>query len=325
MRAPTQTSMCVRSPASCSRSSRSSPIAPASAAATSRRSDALPERRAQAPRGDLRGLALRHGQLVDPAGGEVEQRVEQLARERVALGRRLHLDEPAVARHHDVHVGFRARVLGVVEVEQRHAVDDAHRDGRDRTGQRLREAEPVECPERCDIRAGDRGTAGAAVGLQHVAVEPERPLAQRLEVADDRERPADQALDLHRAAVLLASARRSLRPLARRRGQQRVLGGHPAAALAAQPARTLLLERRGAEHLRSFPARRARSRAAARGSRAARSSGLSSSAAARPDGWSRCRLREGGELDVLDACRSAAAGSGCPSRETLRSPVVRNL
>ena len=51
-----------------------------------------------------------------------------------------------------------------------------------------------------DVRAGDRRAARAAVGLEHVAVEPERPLAERLEVADRPERPPDQPLDLDRAA-----------------------------------------------------------------------------------------------------------------------------
>ena len=104
--------------------------------------------------------------------GEREQLVERRARERIALGGRLHLDQPAVAGHHDVHVGVGVRVLGVVEVEQRHAVDDADRHGRDGVGERLREAEAVERPAAGDVRAADRRAARAAVGLQHVAVEP---------------------------------------------------------------------------------------------------------------------------------------------------------
>jgi hypothetical protein len=39
------------------------------------------------------------------------------------------LDEAARAGHHHVHVGVAGRVLDVVEVEQRRALDDAHRDG----------------------------------------------------------------------------------------------------------------------------------------------------------------------------------------------------
>ena len=63
-----------------------------------------------------------------PLCGEREQVVEVRARERRALGGRLDLDEAAVAGHDDVRVDLGAGVLGVVEVEQRHAVDDAARD-----------------------------------------------------------------------------------------------------------------------------------------------------------------------------------------------------
>ena len=80
----------------------------------------------------------------------------------------------------------------------------------------------------------DRGAACAAVGLEDVAVEPERPLAERLEVDDGAERAADQALDLDRAALLLAARRLALHAVAGRGRQERVLRRHPAAALAAQ-------------------------------------------------------------------------------------------
>ena len=82
---------------------------------------------------------------------------------------------------------------------------------------------------RGDVDAGDRGAARAAVRLEHVAVEPERPLAERLEVGDGAHRAADQPLDLDRPALLAARARLALRPLAGRGGKERVLGGHPAA------------------------------------------------------------------------------------------------
>ena len=77
-------------------------------------------------------LLLEALQVLDPGCGEVEQLVEPRAVERHLLGGRLHLDEAPVAGHHDVHVDVGVRVLGVVEVEQRHAVDDADRDGGDR-------------------------------------------------------------------------------------------------------------------------------------------------------------------------------------------------
>ena len=172
------------------------------------------------------------------------------ARERVLLGGRLHLDEAAVAGHHDVHVGVGARVLGVVEVEQRRAVDDPDRDGRDRVAERAREAEAVECAHRSDVGAADRRAASAAVRLEHVAVQPERPFAERLKSATAADGAADQPLDLDRASLLLAAGGLTLDALAGGRRQEGVLGGEPALPLAAEPARDVLFDHRGAQHLR---------------------------------------------------------------------------
>ena len=82
-----------------------------------------------APRsaGDRR--LLHGGDARHAAGGQVEQPVERLARERLALGGGLHLDQTALAGHHDVHVERGRRVFFVVEVEPRLAVDHADRYG----------------------------------------------------------------------------------------------------------------------------------------------------------------------------------------------------
>jgi len=78
--------------------------------------------------------------------------------------------------------------------------------------------------------AGDGGGAGAAVGLQHVAVEGQRAVREGGEVEGGAQAAADQALDLGGAAGGL-----SLVDLARAAGvrgprQHGVLGGQPAAA-----------------------------------------------------------------------------------------------
>src|SRR5438132_542425 len=249
---PTQTRMCVRSPASRSRSSRSKPIAPPSPAATASRARLSAHVRCGSTlsKRSLEGAELRLRDLVDPDGRELEQLVEQRARERIALRRRLHLDEPAVAGHHDVHVDLRRRVLRVVDVEQRRSVDDCHRHRGDRAGQSLAEPEPLERAARRDVRAGNRGAARAAVGLQDVAVEVDRPLPQRLEIGDGADRAADQPLDLDRAPALPSPARLALGSLARGGREERILRGHPAAAGIAQPAWHALLDRRRAQHLR---------------------------------------------------------------------------
>ena len=56
------------------------------------------------------------------------------------------------------------------------------------------------------VAAGDRGAARAAVGLEHVAVDVDAALAERLEVDDRAQRAADQPLDLDTTPVLAALA-----------------------------------------------------------------------------------------------------------------------
>ena len=190
-----------------------------------------------------------------PALGQGEELVEVRARERRALGGRLDLDEAAFAGHDDVGVDLRARVLRVVEVEQRLAVDDAAGDGGDRAGERQRgelalvDQAPAGELER-DVAAGDRGAARAAVGLQDVAVDVDGALAELGEVDDAADRAADQPLDLDGAAVGAALGDVALLAVAGGGGEHPVLRRQPAAALPLHPARHRLVDRRGADHLR---------------------------------------------------------------------------
>ncbi len=73
------------------------------------------------------------------------------------------------------------------------------------------------------IAAADGGAAGAAVGLDDVAVDPYRALAQELHVHNRAQRAADQALDLHRPPVLLAAGRVTLLAIAGRAREHAVL------------------------------------------------------------------------------------------------------
>src|SRR5690242_339606 len=96
----------------------SRPIAPPSSAATASRSSVSPQLSEKTSANDrLDAPRLLLADRLDPCGREVEEHVELLAAERIALGRRLHLDQTPVARHHDIKVDVRGRVLGVVEVE----------------------------------------------------------------------------------------------------------------------------------------------------------------------------------------------------------------
>ena len=105
------------------------------------------------------------------------------------------------------------------------------------------------------IGAGDRGGARAAVGLEHVAIERDLVLAQRLHVDHGAERAADQPLDFLRPARLLARGRLAARAGVGRARQHAVFGGHPAVArhLRAPPRGERRLDRGGARALWSMP------------------------------------------------------------------------
>src|ERR671932_350188 len=97
---PSDTSRCVRRPASRPRRSRSIPIAAPNAAASESRSAASPQwSDGTLDASNVHRLELLLRDQPDAAVGEVEQLVERVAAERILLGRSLHLDQPAVARH----------------------------------------------------------------------------------------------------------------------------------------------------------------------------------------------------------------------------------
>mgnify|MGYP003289070592 CR=1 FL=1 len=139
------------------------------------------------------------------------------------------------------------------QVEQRAASDDAARDRRHGLGQRQRlEAALLgDAPKReleGDVAPGDRRAAGAAVGLEHVAVDPHRALAEGGEVHHAAQRAADEALDLDRPPVW--TPLRDVTPLTLAGGgrQHSVLGRHPAATLSRHPPGNLVLDRGGADN-----------------------------------------------------------------------------
>src|SRR6202043_363742 len=168
------------------------------------------------------------------------QRQELGFRERCLLRGALYLDNAAVAGHDKIGVGIGLRILGVVEVEHRRAVIDAAGDRGDIVAQHVAldhaaGFHPGDAVGERDPGAGDRGGAGAAIGLQHVAVDRDLALAEGFEVDASAQRAADQALDFDGAAALLAGGRLAPGALQRCPRQHAVFGGDPAAALALEP------------------------------------------------------------------------------------------
>ena len=97
--------------------------------------------------------------------------------------------------------------------------------------------------------AGDRGGAGAAIGLDHVAVDGDLAFADRCEVDHRTQAAPDQALDLDGAAALLARRGLASRALMGGARQHAVFGRDPAARLALEPGRQPFLQRRGHQHM----------------------------------------------------------------------------
>ena len=150
------------------------------------------------------------------------------------LGGALDFDDAAGTGQHEIGVRLGGGVLGVVEVEHRRAA---------RMPQDTAATWPV---ERRRLRARSSATrcanarrsatqapviaahARAAIGLQHVAVDGDLPLAQRPQVDHGAQGAADQPLDFLRAAGLLAARRLALAARVGGARQHAVFGRHPA-------------------------------------------------------------------------------------------------
>ena len=97
--------------------------------------------------------------------------------------------------------------------------------------------------------AGDGGAAGAAIGIQHVAIQRDLAFPQELEVHGLAQAAADEALDLHGASLLLALGGLPIRPGVGGPRQHAVLRREPALALALHPAGDSFLQADGTEDM----------------------------------------------------------------------------
>jgi hypothetical protein len=156
------------------------------------------------------------------------------------------LDDVAVGRQHEIAVRAGRAVLDVVEVQHRRAIVDAAADGgnlaADRIGGDLAGGDRlVDRDAEGNPGAGDRGGAGAAVGLDDVAIERDLAFAEFLEIDDGAQAAADQPLDFLRATGLLARGGFAASAGVGGARQHAIFGGDPPLALAAQPGRHVRL------------------------------------------------------------------------------------
>ena len=144
-------------------------------------------------------------------------------------------------------------VLGIIQVEQGVAVDNAHGN----RGDLARERDALELT-RLDPHgkgvvqrhpgAGNARRSRAAVCLNHIAVDGDGVLAERLHVDDGTQAAANEALNLHGAALAVGVL--ALAALAGRCRQHGVLRRYPTGLGALAPARHTLLDGGGAQHAR---------------------------------------------------------------------------
>ena len=109
-------------------------------------------------------------------------------------------------------------------------------------GQRACGEQLVDRDAQRDPGAGNRRGAGAAIGLDDVAIDDDLPLAELGQVDHGAQRAADQPLDFLRPARLLALGRLAVAAGVGGARQHAIFGGDPALALAAQERRHLLLD-----------------------------------------------------------------------------------
>src|SRR6516162_1951484 len=147
--------------------------------------------------------ALAPGELGDAGPGELHHLGEEAIVEWRPLGRRLDLDDPARAGQHEIGVSFGLRILGIVEVEHRRPGDDPAGDRGDGVAQRQLRQQPRRHQTLAGlvqrhIAAGHRRRSGAAIGLQHIAIDADLALAEPGQIENRAQAAPDQPLDFLR-------------------------------------------------------------------------------------------------------------------------------
>ena len=168
-----------------------------------------------------------------PLFSQREQAVHLRTRESQALRCALHFHKMSRARHHHVHVGVAGCVFGVFQIQQRHALHDAHRDGGHgsddgRLGNLACSQQAIDSVLGRDKSTGNGSGTRSAIGLQHIAIELDRAFTELLQVKNGAHGTANQSLYLLCAAALLAPCRLTVVAGMGSTGQHAVLGRDPA-------------------------------------------------------------------------------------------------
>src|SRR5690606_1607926 len=133
--------------------------------------------------------------------GEAKEPQKAFLIEAFTFGGELGLDHLAVARKDEIAIAAGLAILLIVKIEHRLAAVNAAADspylGPDRVlGQGAIGQQPVDGNPKGHPCPGDGGGAGAAIGLDHVAIDDDLAFAELGQVDDGAEASADQPLDL---------------------------------------------------------------------------------------------------------------------------------
>src|SRR5581483_2012907 len=149
-------------------------------------------------RRQYRSLRIRNSS--DSRRGQRQQVLHFATRKRPPFRRRLNLDKIAAAGHNHVHVHFRPRVLFVGQIKQRAVIDNPNACGGNRVDQSrafqdARRYQPLHGQRQRNERSGDGSRARSAIGLNYVAIQPNRALAKGFLIRNRAQRSTDEPLN----------------------------------------------------------------------------------------------------------------------------------
>jgi hypothetical protein len=199
--------------------------------------------------GAVDDLLLEGGEFSDAFAAKHEHLIHLRLGEGGLFATALDFDKVAILGEHEVAIDIGLGVLLVAEVEQGFVFPDAGADGGNLLFQRLLGdlafvEQAIEGNGSGHAGTGDRGGAGAAIGLEDIAVDTEGALAELGQIHDGTKAAANETLDLDAAPIRATAGAVALFAVERGVGQHGVLGGEPAARhiLHLHPAGNLILD-----------------------------------------------------------------------------------
>src|SRR4029077_4726968 len=144
---------------------------------------------------------LRFEQLPNSLLSDFRHALHLFTGERSALRCPLHFDELAGTGHDKIHIDIGPAVLLVKKVQKIFAADDTHAHGRDEIFDRVGSKKPLRqprsnsFPER-HIGTRDRSRPRSPVGLDHVAIDPDRLFTETSEISNSPKASTNTPLNI---------------------------------------------------------------------------------------------------------------------------------